>query len=347
MSTYRAGIIGLGYIGAGDDESGQAIGGQLVKNLDGTHAAALAGHPNIELVAGSTRDAGRRERFEKRYPGAKTYSDFREMLTAESLDIVSVATYAKVHAPMTIAAAQAGVKAVYCEKPIATTLADSEAMIQACESSNTLLVLNHNRRFNPNYRKLRDLIAAGELGDLCSVSIQWAGGRLGNVATHHFDAACMLTGRRVEKVSAILDKAGRPDCRGDDLRDPGGWGLLRFAGGLIATVDAADYSTAPLMLAINGTKGRAITGRAEVDITYSDGRTDHWPSAVAERSSMHLAVDEIVAHLDGTAPFSYPAEESMHVFESIVAAHASDRKDGAWVDLPLEGDDRAIEVLSG
>ena len=54
-SLYRAGIIGLGYIGAADQVSGDALG-QQVSNLDGTHVGALSGNPRVELVAGSSRD---------------------------------------------------------------------------------------------------------------------------------------------------------------------------------------------------------------------------------------------------------------------------------------------------
>ena len=64
-STYRGGIIGLGFIGGADQVSGDALG-QRVADLDGTHLGAMLNHPRVELVAGSSRDAGRRERFAER-----------------------------------------------------------------------------------------------------------------------------------------------------------------------------------------------------------------------------------------------------------------------------------------
>ncbi|MCH8265804.1 MAG: Gfo/Idh/MocA family oxidoreductase [Proteobacteria bacterium] len=87
-------------------------------------------------------------------------------------------------------------KVVYCEKPIATSAEEAERMIEACEKSGTLLVINHNRRFNPKYRHLRALIDAGDLGDLTSVYLRWGSGRLGCVGTHLIDSARMLTGQR-------------------------------------------------------------------------------------------------------------------------------------------------------
>ena len=86
------------------------------------------------------------------------------------------------------------------------------------------MAINHNRRFHPNYRRLRDLVGQGGLGELTSVNLQWSSGRLGNVGTHLFDAICMVTGRRVEAVSGTLDLAGKLDCRGPAFQDPGGWG---------------------------------------------------------------------------------------------------------------------------
>jgi predicted dehydrogenase len=91
-ATYRAAVIGLGFVGAGDPVSGEAIG-QSVANLDGTHAEALAAHPQVELVTGSSRDEGRRRRFEERMGVSRTYADWREMLSNEALDIVSAATH--------------------------------------------------------------------------------------------------------------------------------------------------------------------------------------------------------------------------------------------------------------
>ena len=70
--------MGLGFIGGADQVSGDALG-QRVVDLDGTHFQALASHARINLVAGSSRDEGRRQRFAER-SGARTYSDWRKML---------------------------------------------------------------------------------------------------------------------------------------------------------------------------------------------------------------------------------------------------------------------------
>lgn len=343
--TFRAGIIGLGMIGGADPESAQALG-QSVEGLDGTHYGALSQHPNVEVVAGSTRDAGRRDRFAKR-SGAKVYADYREMLKEEKLDIVSVATYAPSHAEMAIAAARAGAQAVWCEKPIATTMDDAERIVEACFNHGTLLVVNHQRRFDPNHRKLRDLIAEGQLGDLTSCLLQWGSGRLGNVGTHTFDAIRLVTGREVAAVSGHLDMAGKPDCRGEDFNDPGGWGMLRMQDGLIVLVDAADYGAVPFQIAVNGTKGRAIIGGDGIAIHIGDGDPQHWKPIHDENSFMHLLVKEMVHTLTTGEPFPMPGEDAVRTLEAIVAFHASHAKKAQWVELPLQDADREFEVKSG
>ena len=342
-SCYKAGIIGLGFIGAADQVSGDVLG-QLVEDLDDTHWKALAGNARVEVVAGSSRDAGRRERFAAG-SGARTYEDWGRMIKEEALDIVSVATYTPVHAEITTACAARGIRVIYCEKPIATTPTQGDAMLSACAASNSLLVINHNRRFSPNCRRLRQLVADGGLGDLTSVTTQWGNGRLGNVGTHVFDAVCMITGRRVEAVSGMLDLVGKPDCRGADFSDPGGWGMLRLQGGLVATVDAADYGAVPMVIAFNGTKGRAITGDDDVRIDYGDGRVEVWDAS--PKTAMALAVEEIVAWLDSGQTFPYQAETAVHVLETIAAFHLSHARNAAWVELPLNGEDRTTIVRSG
>lgn len=344
-ATYRAGIIGLGFIGGADQVSGDALG-QNVVDLDGTHFTSLSNHPRVDLVAGSSRDGGRRERFAQR-AGATTYADWNEMLTQEALDIVSVATYAPVHAAPTVACAERGVRAIYCEKPIATRLSDAERMIEACDETDALLVPNHQRRFNLNHRRLQELIAGGGLGDLTSGLLQWGSGRLGNVGTHMIDALLMLTGRKIEAVSGTLDLAGKPDCRGPAFRDPGGWGVIRLEGGVMVTIDAGDYAAVPGQITLNGTEGRAISDGSSIALEYWDDRHENWDSANDGVSGMDRAVSEIVTWLDDGTEFPYPASEALDTLEAIVGFHASHARNAAWTELPLSGSDREREVLSG
>ncbi len=343
-SPHRAALIGLGFIGCGDEIAGRKIG-QNVQLLDGTHSEALQKNPRVHLVVACDQQADRRDRFTQR-TGIPCQPDWREVLAENPPEIVSVATNSPSHAEITIACAEAGVKAVYCEKPIATRYADGAQAIAACRQQGTLLAINHNRRFNPNYRRLRDFVATGELGELTSCNLQWGNGRLGNIATHLFDAVEMLTGRTIEAVSGTLDTAGKPDCRGAEYHDPGGWGVLRLSGGLMVTVDAADWGAVPVSLVLNGTKGRAVTGGGVVTI-HRKGREEVWPSTRKMATSMDHAVAEIVAALDSGEPISYPPEIPLHIFEAITAFHISNENNAAWTPLPLTDEQRNREIRIG
>jgi predicted dehydrogenase len=220
-------------------------------------------------------------------------------------------------------------------------------MLEACKRNKALLVLNHQRRFDPNHRRLQQAIADGKLGDLLSAHVQWAAGRLGNVGTHVFDGLAMLTRRRFEAVSGTLDMAGKPDCRGANFHDPGGWGTLQLEGGLMATVNAPDYAKTPFYTEINGTKGRAYVRGLAVTLEDGDGRTENWPAPSDGVTSMDRALTEIIDHLDGRKPFAASPADAVHIFETIVGFHASHARGAAWTKLPLSGTDREIEIQTG
>lgn len=346
QQTYRAAVVGLGFVGAGDQVSGDAIG-QCVRDLDGTHAPALARHPRVELVAGSSRDEARRQRFTEREGVASTYADWREMLDKESLDIVSVATNSPYHAEIAIACAAAGVKCVYCEKPLATTLADADRMIEACKQSNTLLVANHNRRWQPHYRVAKQEIADGAIGNVCHVHTHWPTGRFGCVGTHAFDAIRHLLSLAPVAVSGTLDTAGRADCRGSEYTDPGGWGIIRLEGGVNVLVDATENATLPMVIRIVGTDGQLTMHRRHATIEPWNGASRIVTGPATQPDSVTIAVAEIVECLDGNAVPSSTGEDGLYAMEMIVGFHVSSRQNAAWVDLPIQGPDRNLEVRSG
>ena len=144
------------------------------------------------------------------------------MIEKEQLDIVGVATYAPQHPEITIACAQKGVRAIYCEKPMTPAkLAEAEQMEgeRPATRRGSILAINHNRRFNPNYRRLRDHDRRPEkLGDLTSANLRWGNGRL-EQCRHAYDrrplhgdgpegTRCCLRHPRSARASPTA--AGRP-----------------------------------------------------------------------------------------------------------------------------------------
>ena len=102
-----------------------------IGNIAPIHAAAIRGVPDAELVAVATRQEDRGRAFTAEH-GGTWYADYRELLAQARPDVVAICTPHDLHAPMTLAAAQAGAH-VLCEKPMARNTAECDAMIAACE----------------------------------------------------------------------------------------------------------------------------------------------------------------------------------------------------------------------
>ncbi len=143
----KVGVVGLGYWGP-----------NLARNFDELGA----------LAALCDRDEGLRERFAKRYPSARAYSDFDELLADDSVDGVVIATPVPTHYPLARAALAAG-KHVLVEKPPAMRGAEMEELVSLAESRSLVLMPGHLLLYHPGVRKLKELVDTGELGDVLCV----------------------------------------------------------------------------------------------------------------------------------------------------------------------------------
>lgn len=176
---YRAGVIGLGQIGNLFDEDPK-------RKEIWTHTGAYLALPDVVLAAGADSDAGRRDRFLTRSVSAKAYFDYREMFAAERLDVVSVCTPTALHREMVLAAVQAGVRAIFCEKPLAATPEQAAEMVEACQSAGVLLAVNHTRRWEPIYLRAKQLVEEGAIGRIEAI-IGYYPGKVFTMGTHLFD----------------------------------------------------------------------------------------------------------------------------------------------------------------
>jgi predicted dehydrogenase len=222
MARYRAGIIGCGRVGAlfPDSERGPE-----------THASGYAHSDLTDLVAGANRGREKLEEFGRRYGVTGLYTDYREMLAKERLDIVSIATHPEWHKEMVLACCEAGVKGIFCEKPLALSLSDCDEMLEACDRAGVKMICNHTRRWTPEWLTIRDFCRNGDFGPLVSIigyiqsgkpSKDWVAyheGPLLHDATHIFDLYRMFAGEpqfviatverfdkrfRVEDISAVI-----------------------------------------------------------------------------------------------------------------------------------------------
>jgi len=126
-------------------------------------APALRDLPNCEFVAVSRANFELAGSFAKEFGARKPYQHWQELVTDQEIDAVYIATPVHLHAEQTIAAAEAR-KHVLCEKPMALNVAECDRMIAACRDNNVKLGIAYYRHFYPAITRIKEIIAAGEIG---------------------------------------------------------------------------------------------------------------------------------------------------------------------------------------
>jgi predicted dehydrogenase len=127
------------------------------------HAQAYSRHHAVDFVAVCDLDGGRAQQIAERYGAASHTSDVRTVLENPAVHAVSLATPDHLHRDLAVAAAQAG-KHILVEKPLATTVADAEAIVQAVQANGVKLMVDFHNRVNPPMVNARSAIQRGEVG---------------------------------------------------------------------------------------------------------------------------------------------------------------------------------------
>lgn len=198
----RLGIAGLG-------RSGWNIHAATAQRLDHLY----------DIVAVQDLDADRRREAEESF-NCRSYKDLDDMLADDEVEVVVVATPNHLHGPHSMAALAAG-KNVVCEKPMATSLEEADAMLEAERASAGTLAIFQNRRFDALFTKIREIIDSGALGRIVQIrnahhsfarrwdwqTIQeFGGGTLNNTAPHFMDQVLQLFKAEDPEVFCHLDR---------------------------------------------------------------------------------------------------------------------------------------------
>lgn len=169
--------------------------------------------------------------------GARAYGTAEELLEDSSIDAVSVCTANAAHAQITIAALKAG-KHVLCEKPMAVSLEDCEAMVNEAKKNDGFLMIGHNQRLAKAHVKARKLIESGAIGRILSFKTTFGHqgpetwtvdpaanwffdkkkavlGAMADLGIHKTDLIQFLTGQRITKVTAFLGTLDKKDRNGE------------------------------------------------------------------------------------------------------------------------------------
>ena len=221
MSEIRAAVIGVGSMGA-------------------NHARVYAEMEGVRLVALADVDPGRLRAVTRgKDRTLRAYEDYRELLTTEKLDLLSIAVPTRLHREAATAAIERGV-ATLVEKPLTPSVEDGRPLIEAARATGVPLMVGHVERFNPAVQELKRRLDAGALGRVLQVQARRVGpfpqrirdvGVVQDLAAHDIDIMRYLLGSEVERVFAETQR--QVSTEHEDLVSA----VLRFRDGAVGMLD--------------------------------------------------------------------------------------------------------------
>ncbi|MFD7433771.1 Gfo/Idh/MocA family protein [Streptomyces sp. NPDC059861] len=265
----RIGMVGYAFMGAAHSQGWRTAG----------RVFDLPRQPELTVICGRDETAVRAAAA--RHGWAATETDWRALIARDDVDLVDICTPGDSHAEIAIAALAAG-KHVLCEKPLANTVEEAEAMATAAESAHErgqLAMVGFNYRRVPATALARQMVAEGRLGTLRHVRVSYlqdwlvdpqapltwrlrkelaGSGSLGDLGAHIVDLAQYLAGEQLAGVSALTETfvrerplagavrglgAASADGTGQVTVDDAALFTARFASGALASFEATRYAT--------------------------------------------------------------------------------------------------------
>jgi len=348
LKTYRAAIIGCGWRSTGLYGGWrERFGPSRLAKYPFSHAQGFVESARTEFVAASDFQQETLDRVQKDYevPAEHLYTDFREMIEKEKPDIISIGTQQEQRAEITIYAAEAGVKAIYAEKPMTSSLAEAEAMAEAVERNGVAFNLGTNRRWSPGYETARDLANGGEYGDLKTI-ITYNMDPIFISGSHWFDLINFLNcDRRAVSVQATLTQGGDKFVGDVMTVDPGGHGVVQYENGVTAycltTPRGAEQEVicegGAIYMVGNGSEWylRRLGKHADPGLA-GPGSREEFPDFEAISATLAI-IEELVNALDTGDPTTRGGvRQAQASNELIFAFMESHRRGGQHVELPLK-----------
>ena len=326
MSKLRVGLIGCGGRGR-------------------QHATGYAASDKVEMVTCADPSPKALGEMSKSFGVSKGYADYREMLEKEKLDVVSICLWIPLHLEATLAAAEAGVKLINAEKPMAPTWGDAVCMYEACEKAGIVMTLSHQRRFAAQFIRARQLAQEGAIGQLqrlegfCSNLFDWG--------THWFDMLFFYNEQEpVEWVMGQIDVAEERTIFGTPI-ETHGMSYYRCRNGVSGLLVTGDDHGGGCQNRLLGSDGIIEVGGAAplrvLRLGASDWETIDLTKVVlagSENATVCYILDSIDAFLDGREP-ELSSRKALMATELIFATYESARR-RARVHLPLEIDDSPL-----
>lgn len=270
IKNYKVALIGCGNIAPMHLESIQMLNG-----------------PKIVAVCDNKED---RALEKAKYYKCKAYTDYKEMLDKEELDVVHICTPHYLHAQMAIYAANKGVN-VLTEKPMSISLQDADAMIEACKANNVSLGVIFQNRYNAGSILIKDTLKSGALGKILSAKLMvtwdrsddyysksdwkgtWemeGGGVLIDQAIHTMDLLRWFVDSPIEYIDANISNRAHERIEVEDSAE----GVIKYKNGVVTGFYTVNYYSydAPIEIEIDCEKGLVKLVSDKAMIRFNDGR---------------------------------------------------------------------------
>ena len=272
MKEVRVALIGYNFMGRAHSNAYRQVAPFMSPRLV----------PRMKVLCGRDEKAVRAAAARLGWEEAAT--DWRSVVRRKDVDVVDVSTPGDSHAAIAIAAARAG-KAVFCEKPLANTVREAEAMLAAVEKAGVVHMVCHNYRRAPAVMLAKKIIEEGQLGRIYhyrgtylqdwivdpKLPLLWrfqkgkaGSGALGDIASHSIDLARFLVGEIAEMAGGLetfikeRPLVDHPSKKGRVTVDDAAAAVVRFANGALGTIEGTRLATGRKnynRFEINGSKG--------------------------------------------------------------------------------------------
>lgn len=334
MGTFKVGIIGCGAIHA-------------------VHADAIMKNLKTELVAVADIDKEKAKITSKQY-GCKYFTDYKELLKQENIDVIHICTPHYLHAPIAIEAMRTG-KHVLTEKPMSISVSDAEEMIKVSEQTGKRLGICFQNRYNSTAERIKEVLASGRTGRILGgkafvtwhrdpdyyLNSDWkgtwekeGGGVLINQAIHTLDLLQFFMGDIGSLKASIDTRLLEKFIEVEDTVDA----TIKFKNGTTALFYATNCYTvdSPIELELICENAK-IKLAEELTIRYSDGTFEHHSDidkAAGEKTywgcSHTVLIDDFYNKLQNGHKFEIDGEEGIQTVKIIQAIYAS-HKSGEYI----------------
>jgi predicted dehydrogenase len=296
------------------------------------HLDAFEATGRIRVLAVCDQDAGMLSRALWSWPEARGYLDYQELLRDCVPDLVTICTWPRLHAPMVLAAARAGVKAVLCEKPLALSMGEIDEMVRVSTELGTKIAVGHQHRFNPAFSRIKQLMHDGKLGGLRELAVLARGAVINN-GIHALDLVRFLLNDAVPNwVEASCRREGDTQNRGVPTEDAL-TGTIGFSDGVCCSVRGGPADLPALEVRLTTTRGTVTLAPG--------GVTGDVPDLLAmlgnlgQSNSYHFQAAQIVDWIRGRIP-TYPANVNQAALSTeVTLALYEAARTGRRVTLPL------------